>query len=44
MSRNVLLIVGLLLTATTLSGCFVEPPGYYHDGGWGWHHHDWGDR
>lgn len=43
MSRQVLLIVGLMLAAATLSGCVVEP-GYYHGGGWGWHHHDWDDR
>lgn len=41
MKRKLLLIAGLLVAATTLSGCIVEPgPGYYHHGWWGWHYHD----
>jgi hypothetical protein len=40
MTRSLLLIVGLLFATTMLTGCVVEP-GYYHHGGWGWHHdHD----
>ena len=36
MSR-VLLIVGLIVTATTLSGCVVYERGEHP--WWGWHHH-----
>jgi hypothetical protein len=40
MARTLLLLAGLLLTTTMLSGCVVETPGHEHWGGWGWHHHD----
>ena len=43
MSRTMLLIVGLMLAATTLSGC-VYDPGWHHDRDRGWRGHDWDRR
>ena len=40
MKQMLLLIAGLMFAATALSGCVIEPYGYRHHGGWGWHHHD----
>ena len=36
MHRSLLLLAGLVLATTLLSGCVVEAPGHYH--WWGWHH------
>jgi hypothetical protein len=36
MRRSLMLIAGLLLATSTLSGCVIEAPGRYH--WWGWHH------
>jgi hypothetical protein len=41
MSRTMLLIVGLMLAVTTLTGC-VYDPGWHHDRDW--YHHDWDGR
>lgn len=41
MSRKILLIFGLMLAATTLSGCVVGP-GWHHDRDL--HHRGWGYR
>jgi len=43
MSRTMLLIVSLMLAATTLSGC-VYDPGWHRDRDRGWHGHDWDRR
>lgn len=43
MMRSFVRIVCLLLAMSLLSGCVIEPPGYWQDGGgWhhGWHHDD----
>jgi hypothetical protein len=37
MVRKLCLLAALLFATSMLSGCVVEP-GYYHHGGWGWHH------
>jgi hypothetical protein len=38
MHRSLMLLAGLMLSMTMLSGCVIEAPGHYH--GWGWHHGD----
>ena len=43
MSRTMLLIVSLMLAATTLSGC-VYDPGWHRDRDRGWRGHDWDHR
>ena len=43
MSRTILLIVSLMLAATTLSGR-VYDPGWHHDRDRGWRGHDWDRR
>lgn len=41
MLRSFVRVVCLLLAMSMLTGCIVEPAGYWHDG-WhhGWHHDD----
>lgn len=38
MMRSFVRVTALLLAMSLLSGCIIEPPGYWHGGGWGWHH------
>ena len=37
MVRLLVRLIGLLLAMSLLTGCIIEPPGYWHGGG-GWHH------